>query len=53
MVAVVLDVFYQIVALRWLYSVQTLIVTTMLALAPCRMVRRNRVRSFFLMRRDG
>src|SRR5262249_18239318 len=34
LVAVVLDVVYQIVVLRWIYPVETLIVATMLALMP-------------------
>jgi hypothetical protein len=34
LVALVLDVVYQIIVLRWFYPVQTLIVATMLALVP-------------------
>jgi hypothetical protein len=38
-VAVVLDVGYQLIVLRWIYPVETLIVATMLALVPCMVVR--------------
>jgi hypothetical protein len=39
LVAVVLDVVYQLIVLHWIYPVQTLIVATMLALVPCMVVR--------------
>ena len=38
-VAVVLDVVYQLAVLHWIYPVETLIVATMLALIPCMVVR--------------
>lgn len=34
LVAVVLDIIYQIIVLRWIYPVQTLIVATALAIVP-------------------
>jgi len=34
LVAIVLDVVYQIIVLHWIYPVQTLIVATMLAIVP-------------------
>jgi hypothetical protein len=39
LVAVVLDVVYQLIVLHWIYPVQTLIVATILALVPCMVVR--------------
>jgi hypothetical protein len=39
LVAVVLDVIYQLVVLHWIYPLETLIVATMLALVPCIVVR--------------
>jgi hypothetical protein len=39
LVAVALDVIYQIIALRWFYPVQTLIVVLMVALIPYVVVR--------------
>jgi hypothetical protein len=39
LVAVVLDVIYQIVVFRWVYPIETLIVATVLALVPCMVVR--------------
>lgn len=39
LVAVVLDVIYQIVVFRWVYPVETLVVATVLALVPCMVVR--------------
>src|SRR3954465_2184824 len=39
LVAVVLDVVYQLIVLRWVYPLETLIVATMLALVPCMVVR--------------
>src|SRR5437763_5524886 len=39
LVAVALDVVYQLIVLQWIYPVQTLIVATMLALVPCLVVR--------------
>lgn len=34
LVAVVLDIIYQIIALHWIYPIQTLIVATVLAIVP-------------------
>lgn len=39
LVALVLDVIYQIIVLRWIYPVQTLIVGTLLAIVPYLVVR--------------
>jgi hypothetical protein len=39
LVAVVLDVVYQLIVLHLIHPVQTLIVATMLALVPCMVVR--------------
>ena len=39
LVAVGLDVLYQIIVLQWIYPIQTLIVATLLALVPCMVVR--------------
>ena len=39
LVAVVLDVVYQLIVLRWVYPLETLIVATVLALVPCMIVR--------------
>src|SRR4029077_15014874 len=39
LVALLLDVIYQIVVFRWVYPVETLIVATVLALVPCMVVR--------------
>jgi hypothetical protein len=46
-VAVVVDVVYQIIVFRWVYPVQTLIVATMLAIVPYLVVRgpTNRITS--------
>jgi hypothetical protein len=38
-VAIVLDVVYQVIVLHWIYPLETLIVATMLALVPCMLVR--------------
>jgi hypothetical protein len=38
-VAIVLDVVYQLILLHWIYPVETLIVATILALVPCMVVR--------------
>jgi hypothetical protein len=38
-VALLLDVVYQLIVLHWIYPVQTLVVATMLALIPCMVVR--------------
>jgi hypothetical protein len=38
-VALVLDVVYQLIVLHWIYPVETLIVATILALVPCMVVR--------------
>jgi hypothetical protein len=39
LVAVVLDVVYQLIVLHWIYPLETLIVATVLALVPCMVVR--------------
>ena len=39
LVAVVLDVVYQLIVLRWVYPLETLIVASVLALVPCMVVR--------------
>jgi hypothetical protein len=50
LVAVLLDVIYQIVVFRWVYPVETLIVATVLALVPCMVVRGVGNRVVTLMR---
>ena len=52
-VAVALDVVYQLLVLQWIYPVETLIVATMLALVPCMVVRAigNRIVTFIRQRR--
>jgi hypothetical protein len=47
-VAVVLDVVYQLIVFQWIYPLETLIVATMLALVPCMIVRAigNRIVTF-------
>jgi hypothetical protein len=50
LVAVLLDVIYQIVMFRWVYPVETLIVATVLALVPCLVVRGVGNRIVTLMR---
>jgi hypothetical protein len=47
-VAVVLDVVYQLIVFQWIYPLETLIVATMLALLPCMIARAigNRVVTF-------
>jgi hypothetical protein len=52
-VAVALDVVYQLIVLQWIYPVQTLIVATMLALVPCMVVRAigNRIVTVIRQRR--
>jgi hypothetical protein len=50
LVAVLLDVFYQIIVFRWVYPVETLIVATVLALVPCLVVRGVGNRIVTLMR---
>ena len=39
LVAIALDIVYQLIVLRWIYPLETLIVATMLALVPCMLVR--------------
>jgi hypothetical protein len=39
LVAVALDIVYQLIVIRWIYPLETLIVATMLALVPCMLVR--------------
>src|SRR4051812_46856919 len=53
LVAIVLDVVYQIIVLRWIYPVETLIVATMLALVPCMLVRAlgNRIVTLLRLKR--
>jgi hypothetical protein len=52
LVAVALDVVYQLIVLRWVYPVETLIVATALALVPCLVVRAigNRIVTFIRQR---
>jgi hypothetical protein len=52
-VAVALDVIYQIIVFQWVYPLETLIVATMLALVPCMLVRAigNRIVTFVRLRR--
>ncbi|HEV3261652.1 MAG TPA: hypothetical protein VG013_32685, partial [Gemmataceae bacterium] len=52
-VAVALDVVYQLIVLQWIYPVETLIVATMLALVPCMVVRAigNRIVTVIRQRR--
>ena len=50
LVAVLLDVIYQIVVFHWLYPLETLIVATVLALLPCMVVRGVGNRIVTLMR---
>jgi hypothetical protein len=50
LVAVVLDVIYQIIVLHWVYPIETLIVATVLALIPCMIVRGVGNRIVTLMR---
>jgi hypothetical protein len=54
LVAVVLDVVYQVIDFQWVYPVETLIVATMLALVPCMVVRAigNRIVTFVRERRQ-
>ena len=53
LVAVALDVVYQLIVLQWIYPVETLIVATMLALVPCMVVRAigNRIVTIIRQRR--
>ena len=53
LVAVALDVVYQLIVLHWIYPVETLIVATMLALVPCLVVRAigNRIVTVIRQRR--
>ncbi len=53
LVAVALDVVYQLIVLHWIYPVETLIVATVLALVPCMVVRAigNRIVTFLRQRR--
>jgi hypothetical protein len=53
LVAVALDVVYQLIVFQWVYPVETLIVATMLALVPCMVVRAigNRIVTFVRQRR--
>src|SRR3954464_13205125 len=53
LIAVALDVAYQLIVLQWIYPVETLIVATMLALVPCMVVRAvgNRVVTVIRQRR--
>ena len=53
LVAVALDVVYQLLVLHWIYPVETLIVATMLALVPCVVVRAigNRIVTVIRQRR--
>jgi hypothetical protein len=53
LVAVALDVVYQLIVFQWVYPLETLIVATMLALVPCMVVRAigNRIVTFLRQRR--
>jgi hypothetical protein len=53
LVAVVLDVVYQLIVFQWVYPLETLIVATVLALVPCMVVRAigNRIVTFLRQRR--
>jgi hypothetical protein len=53
LVAVALDVVYQLIVLQWIYPVETLIVAMMLALVPCLVARAigNRVVTLLRQRR--
>jgi hypothetical protein len=53
LIAVALDVAYQLIVLQWIYPVETLIVATLLALVPCMVVRAvgNRVVTVIRQRR--
>jgi hypothetical protein len=53
LVAVALDVVYQLIVLHWIYPVETLIVATILALVPCMVVRAigNRIVTLLRQRR--
>jgi hypothetical protein len=53
LVAVALDVVYQLIVFQWVYPLETLIVATMLALVPCMVVRAigNRIVTFIRQRR--
>ena len=52
-VAVALDVVYQVIVFQWVYPVETLIVATVLALVPCMVVRAigNRIVTLLRLRR--
>lgn len=39
LIAVVLDVVYQLIVFQWIHPIQALIVATLLALVPCMIVR--------------
>jgi hypothetical protein len=53
LVAVALDVVYQLLVFQWVYPLETLIVATALALVPCMVVRAigNRIVTFLRQRR--
>jgi hypothetical protein len=53
LVAVALDVVYQLIVFQWVYPLETLIVATVLALVPCLVVRAigNRIVTFVRQRR--
>ena len=53
LVAAALDIVYQLIVLRWIYPLETLIVATMLALVPCMVVRAigNRIVTLVLRKR--
>jgi len=55
LVAVALDVVYQLIVFQWVYPLETLIVATLLALAPCMVVRAigNRIVTFVRQRELG
>lgn len=53
LVAVVLDVAYQLIVLQWIYPFEALIVATLLALVPCLLVRAigNRIVTMIRLKR--
>jgi hypothetical protein len=53
LVAVALDMVYQLIVFQWVYPMETLIVATVLALVPCMVVRAigNRIVTFVRQRR--
>jgi hypothetical protein len=52
LVALILDVLYQVIVLRWVYPLQALVVAVMLAIVPYALVR-GPVTRMFAKRKDG